>query len=94
MKESKSIKIAWNGEKIGRKQVFDFLAPPPKKFGGRTKFFVENEKNRGCSKLPEMARKLVEHDLKMKKEKKLFKIAWKGKKIGRKWFFYFLDPPP
>ena len=28
------------------------------------------------------------------KKIKLFKIAWNGEKIGRKWFFDFLGPPP
>ena len=63
-KKSKLFKIAWNGEKIGRKWVLDFLAPPPQKkknWGGVQHFFVENEKNQSCSKLPEMARKLVEN---------------------------------
>ena len=41
------------------------VPPPPKKklkLGGVHKFFVKNEKNQSCSKLPEMARKLVEND--------------------------------
>ena len=40
--------------------------PPQKKIknnlGGVQKFVVKNEKNQSCSKLPEMARKLVEND--------------------------------
>ena len=48
-KKSKSFKITWNGEKIGRKWVFHFLAPTPKKMGGRTILFVKNEKNQSSS---------------------------------------------
>ena len=40
----------------------DFLAPPQKNLGGVKKMFVKNEKNQSCSKLPEMASKLVEND--------------------------------
>ena len=42
--------------------------PPPKKnknnnnLGGVQKFIVKNEKNQSCEKLPEMARKLVNHN--------------------------------
>ena len=62
-KKSKLSKIAWNDEKIGRKQVLDCLAPPPKKnLEGVQKIVVENEKNQSCSKLPAMARKFVEND--------------------------------
>ena len=61
-KKSKLFKIAWNGEKNSQKRVLDFLAPP-KKCASRTKNFVKNEKNQNCSKLPEMARKLVENDI-------------------------------
>ena len=44
------------------KTSFGLFSPnPPKKFGGRTKNFVENEKNQSSSKLLEMARKLVEN---------------------------------
>ena len=52
----------------------DFLTPP-KKFGGRTKIFVKNgEEKKSCSKLPEMARKLVENDfwIKNRVPKKMF----------------------
>ena len=41
------------------------VPPPPQKknnLGGVQKFVVKNEKNQSCSKLPEMARKLVEKD--------------------------------
>ena len=42
------------------KTSFGLFSPPPQIiFGGRTKTFVKNEKNQSCSKLPEMARKLV-----------------------------------
>ena len=57
----KKIKFALNCLKW-RERFFDFLAPPQQIFGGRTKFFVKNEKNESCSKLPEMGRKLVEND--------------------------------
>ena len=43
----------------------NFGVPPPKKnsnLGGVQKFVVKNEKNQSCSKLPEMARKLVENE--------------------------------
>ena len=30
MKKSKLLKIAWNGEKIGREQILEFLAPRQK----------------------------------------------------------------
>ena len=64
-KKSKLFKTAWNGEKISRKRVLDFLAPPPKFFwgGGVQKKIVENENNQSCSKLPEMARTLVENKI-------------------------------
>ena len=29
-KKTKLVKIAWNGEKIGRKQFLEYLAPPAK----------------------------------------------------------------
>ena len=48
--KSKLFKIAWNGEKIGQK-LFRTFQPPP-----------HTKKNKICSKLPEMARKLVEND--------------------------------
>ena len=61
--KSKLFKIAWNGEKIGRKRVFDFFGPnPPKNLEGVQKNVVENEKNQSCWKLPEMARKLVKNN--------------------------------
>ena len=44
-KKSKLFKIAWNGEKISRKRVLDFLGPPPqKKLGGGKKFFFWKKK--------------------------------------------------
>ena len=54
-------KIAWNGEKIGQKWFWDFLAPPNKIWGAYKKF-CQKWKNQSCSKLPELARKLVEND--------------------------------
>ena len=41
----------------------NFGVPPLKKFnlGGVQIFFVKNETNQSCSKLPEMARKLAEN---------------------------------
>ena len=64
MKKSKLFKITWNGEKISQKRVLDFLAPPPKKkyLEGVQKIFFKNEENQSFSKLPEMARKLVENE--------------------------------
>ena len=44
------------------KMIFELFSALPKKFGGRTKKFVKNEKNQSSSKLTEMARKLVEND--------------------------------
>ena len=42
------------------KMILKLFSPPPKKkIGGLRNFFVKNE---NCSKLPEMARKLVEKD--------------------------------
>ena len=40
--EKKLFKIAWNGEKIGRKRVLDFLAPTKKNLGGVQIFFFTN----------------------------------------------------
>ena len=62
LSKMKKIKVALNCLKW-REPFFDFLAPPKKLFGGHTKFFVKNEKKQSCSKLPKMARKLVEKDL-------------------------------
>ena len=62
LSKMKKIKVALNCLKW-RERFFDFLAPPKKLFGGHTKFFVKNEKKQSCSKLPKMARKLVEKDL-------------------------------
>ena len=42
--------------------LFSPSPPPQINLEGVQKKFVENEKNQCCSKLPEMARKLVEHD--------------------------------
>ena len=57
----KGSKIAQNGEKIGRKSIFGFSSPqPPPKNGLPKKNVVKNQKNQSCSKLPEMATKLVE----------------------------------
>ena len=41
----------------------NFGVPPPKKNyqGNVQKFVIKNEKNQSCSKMPEMARKLVEN---------------------------------
>ena len=44
------------------KTIFGFVSPPPKKNRVPKNNFVKNEKNRSFSKLPEMARKLVEID--------------------------------
>ena len=43
-----------------------FSPPPPKKINNLEAvqhFLVKNEKNQSCSKLPEMARKLIENDV-------------------------------
>ena len=67
MKKSKFFKIAWNGEKISQNRFFDFLAPPPQKKIGYLKKML-SKKYQSCSKLHEMARKLV------KKEFWIFKL--------------------
>ena len=76
--KSNSFKIAWYGEKFGRYWFLFFLAPN-KKIWGRKKMLVKNEKNQTCSKLPDMARKLVE-------------MFVKNEKIN--WFFDFLASQP
>ena len=51
--------------KLVKNNFWTFKPPPPpqkKKLGGVQIKFVKNEKNQSCSKLPEMARKLVEND--------------------------------
>ena len=48
--------------KNGENEFWGTPPPPPQKInnlGGVQKFVVQNEKNQSCSKLPEMARKLV-----------------------------------
>ena len=40
-----------------------FRTPHKKNLGGVQIFFFKNEKNQSCSKLPEMARTLVENEL-------------------------------
>ena len=47
--------------KIARNEFWTFLAPP-KNLEGLQKIVVKNEKNQSFSKLPEMARKLVENE--------------------------------
>ena len=46
------------------KTSLGLFSPPPQKIylEGVQQFFVENEKNQSCSKLPEMARTLVENE--------------------------------
>ena len=62
-KTSKLFKIAWNGEKIGRKRGFGLFSPHHKnKFGGRTKKCCQKWKKKSSSELPEMARKLDTND--------------------------------
>ena len=39
-----------------------FSPPPPKNVGGLHNIFVKNEKNHSCSRLLELARKLVENE--------------------------------
>jgi len=62
----KKIKVVQNSLKWREnwsKTSFGIFSPPPKKdLEGVQNFFVKNEKNQSCSKLPEMARKLVENE--------------------------------
>ena len=50
--------------KNGKNQFWGTTPLPKKKknLGGVQKFVVKNEKKQSCSKLPEMARKLVENE--------------------------------
>ena len=43
------------------------VTPPKKKGGGAKKIVVKNDKNQSCSKLPEMAKKLVKNGWGVKK---------------------------
>ena len=49
--------------KLVENELLIFLAPLPKKIGYLKKNLVKNEENQSCSKLPEIARTLVENDL-------------------------------
>ena len=66
LSKMKKIKVVQNCLKWREnwpKTIFGFFAPPPKKNWKPYKnIFVKNGKNQSCSKLPEMARKLVEND--------------------------------
>ena len=77
--------------------IFGLVSPPSqtkiKNLGGVQNFFVKNEKNQSCSKLPKLARKLV------KPEFWIFsphpKFLWREyKKIGQKLNLDFLANPP
>ena len=54
----KNMKVVQNCVKWRENSSKQFLAPPPKKRVPK-QIFCQNEKNESCSKLPEMARKLV-----------------------------------
>ena len=64
----KKIKVVQNCVKWQEnwsKIFFELYSPPSKtkkNFAGRTNFLVKTEKNQSCSKLHEMARKLVENE--------------------------------
>ena len=50
-----------NSRKVMEKKYSNLQPPPPKNNWGGVQFFFSNEKNQIGSKLPEMARKLVEN---------------------------------
>ena len=64
MKKIKVVQNCLKWREHWSKTKFGLFSPPtPQKiWGGVQKIVVENEKNESCSKLPEIARKLVEHD--------------------------------
>ena len=61
MKKIKVVQNCLKWQENWLTMIFE-LFRPQKKMGGRTTFFVKNEKKQSCSKLPEMARKLVENE--------------------------------
>ena len=65
MKKNKVFQNCLKWRENWSKIILEVLSPPPKKnknIWGRTTILFKNERNQSCSKLPEMARKLVEND--------------------------------
>ena len=64
MKKNKVVQNCLNWRENWSKMILELVSPPPNiSFfgGGLQNFFVKNEKNQSCLKLPEMSRKLVEN---------------------------------
>ena len=62
MKKIKVVQNCLKWRENWSKMVFELFRAPQKNLGGVQIFFFKNEKNQSCSKLPEMARKLVKNE--------------------------------
>ena len=62
MKKIKAVQNCLKWREHWSKTSFGLFSPPQKNLEGVQHFFVKNEKNQSCAKLPEMARKLVENE--------------------------------
>ena len=64
MKKNKFVQNCLKWRENQTKTSFGLFSPPTKtNLGEVQNLFVENEKNQSCSKLPEMARTLVENEI-------------------------------
>ena len=92
LSKTKKIKVVQNclkwRENWSKTSFGLFKPPPPKKnLRGVQKNFDKNEKNQSCSKLPEMARKLVKIE---EKNESRFKLPEMARKLGKNCFWNFL----